>query len=173
MFDADLPAPVAELLAPYLDAVRAVNVRGRASDTIPAVPYIARHLMRPDDVLVANELNGGEFERLKARVSARPETRPSSISTPGTPSNRCCRQRSGAGLVLIDPPFEEERRVCRSRHRCRRGDARFRNRGLFDLVSAERRGGCRPVRCRGDRACRPRISRRQACGVRAVCRAWH
>ncbi|MET0430912.1 MAG: 23S rRNA (adenine(2030)-N(6))-methyltransferase RlmJ, partial [Hyphomicrobium sp.] len=54
IFDADLPQDVAKLVEPYLDAVRAVNSAGLRY--YPGSPLIARHLMRHDDVLVANEL---------------------------------------------------------------------------------------------------------------------
>src|SRR5690606_1220834 len=64
LFDADLPEPAAELLTPYLDAVRAVNAPGELK-FYPGSALIARRLMRREDVLVANELNAAEFERLK------------------------------------------------------------------------------------------------------------
>src|SRR5262245_48540023 len=51
-----LPAEVASLLAPYLDAVRAENM-GREPGVYPGSPLIALRLMRPQDALVANELH--------------------------------------------------------------------------------------------------------------------
>src|SRR5262245_7570753 len=53
---APLPAPVARLLAPYLDAVRAEN-GGHGLRSYPGSPIIARRLMRAHDTLVANELH--------------------------------------------------------------------------------------------------------------------
>ncbi|MBN9246684.1 MAG: 23S rRNA (adenine(2030)-N(6))-methyltransferase RlmJ, partial [Hyphomicrobium sp.] len=66
LFDAELPPAVAELLAPYLETVRAMN--GEELRYYPGSPLIARHLMRPDDVLIANELHADDFARLKEEL---------------------------------------------------------------------------------------------------------
>src|ERR1700749_1495739 len=63
IFDADLPKAAADLLKPYLDAVRSANAGGLRY--YPGSPLIARHLMRDDDVLIVNELAEPEFQRLK------------------------------------------------------------------------------------------------------------
>ncbi|MET0639962.1 MAG: 23S rRNA (adenine(2030)-N(6))-methyltransferase RlmJ [Hyphomicrobium sp.] len=105
IFDADLPQDVAELVEPYLDAVRAVNSAGLRY--YPGSPLIARHLMRHDDVLVANELGGSEFQRLKDEFRRTRST---------TVLNLDARQaiksllppKERRGLVLIDPPFEQK-----------------------------------------------------------------
>ena len=104
-FDADLPQDVAKLVEPYLDAVRAVNSAGLRY--YPGSPLIARHLMRHDDVLVANELGGSEFQRLKDEFRRTRST---------TVLNLDARQaiksllppKERRGLVLIDPPFEQK-----------------------------------------------------------------
>src|SRR5262249_58104351 len=55
LFDADLPDDVRALLAPYLAAVRAANPGGGLR-RYPGSPLIALSLMRPQDRLVACEL---------------------------------------------------------------------------------------------------------------------
>jgi 23S rRNA (adenine2030-N6)-methyltransferase len=65
---AELPRDVAELLAPYLDAVRAVN----GSDDFsfyPGSPMIARHLLRRQDRLTAIELHPKDALALKERFA--------------------------------------------------------------------------------------------------------
>jgi hypothetical protein len=52
---ARLPEPVAALLAPYLDAIGALNERGRLK-TYPGSPAIARAWLRPQDRLIACDL---------------------------------------------------------------------------------------------------------------------
>jgi 23S rRNA (adenine2030-N6)-methyltransferase len=64
---APLPAPIAALMASYLDAVRVEN-DGKGLTVYPGSPQIARHLMRPGDALVANELHPEEHAKLKAAV---------------------------------------------------------------------------------------------------------
>ena len=101
-----LAPDVASVMAPYLDAVRAENPTLQL-EVYPGSPLIARRLMRAQDVLVANELHPEDCADLK---SASDEIGGSSclLSTDGWRSSRCCLPRSGAAVVLIDPPFEEE-----------------------------------------------------------------
>ncbi|HEY1243580.1 MAG TPA: 23S rRNA (adenine(2030)-N(6))-methyltransferase RlmJ [Hyphomicrobiaceae bacterium] len=100
-----LPAPVAALLAPYLDAVRAENA-GRALSVYPGSPLIARRLMRADDVLVANELHPDEYARLK--TAAGRDRRVRVLALDGWLALRSqLPPKERRGLVLIDPPFEE------------------------------------------------------------------
>ena len=96
---------VMALVAPYLDIVRAFNPT-RDLTTYPGSPLVARALMRPQDRLVACELEPNARRQLidalyndtQARVvdldgwTALPAFVP--------PSER-------RGLVLIDPPFEQ------------------------------------------------------------------
>ncbi len=105
IFDADLSAPVAELLMPYLDAVRAVNPTGELR-VYPGSSVLARMLMRPDDVLVANELNDGEFERLKREFWRSKNTTVLNIDA-WHAIKSLLPPKERRGVVLIDPPFEE------------------------------------------------------------------
>ena len=104
LYDAELPAPVAELLAPYLETVRALN--DAELRYYPGSPLIARHLMRPDDVLIANELNPEEFARLKAELRRFKATSVLNIDARHAVKS-LLPPKERRGVVLIDPPFEE------------------------------------------------------------------
>ncbi|MGH9693950.1 MAG: 23S rRNA (adenine(2030)-N(6))-methyltransferase RlmJ, partial [Bryobacteraceae bacterium] len=93
-------------IKPYLDAVRAVNVPGEVR-YYPGSPLIARHLMRQDDVLVANELNGLDFERLKAEFRRVPATTLLNIDARHAVKS-LLPPKERRGVVLIDPPFEKK-----------------------------------------------------------------
>jgi 23S rRNA (adenine2030-N6)-methyltransferase len=106
---ARLPVPVASLLAPYLDAVRAENA-GQGLRIYPGSPLIARRLMRADDMLVANELHPEERARLKAAVGR--DRRVKVLALDGWLALKAqLPPKERRGLVLIDPPFEEEREL--------------------------------------------------------------
>ncbi len=104
LYDAELPAPVAELLAPYLETVRALN--GADLRYYPGSPLIARHLMRPDDVLIANELNPDDFNRLKEEFRRSKSTTVLNIDARHAVKS-LLPPKERRGVVLIDPPFEE------------------------------------------------------------------
>src|SRR6478752_4530739 len=55
LFEADLPPKIAELLAPYLDAVRALNPSGKLR-SYPGSPAVAQKLLRRQDRMIASEL---------------------------------------------------------------------------------------------------------------------
>src|SRR5581483_5848472 len=57
-----LPQDVGERLRPYLDVVRRANPQGRLQ-VYPGSPLIALALMRPQDTLIANELQGRHRRR--------------------------------------------------------------------------------------------------------------
>jgi len=102
---AKLPDDVTALLAPYLDAVRAINEEG-ALYYYPGSPLIARGLMRPDDVLVANELNAEEFARLKGALKGARSTSVLNLDA-WNAIKSLLPPKERRGVVLIDPPFEE------------------------------------------------------------------
>lgn len=105
IYDADLPPAAADLIQPYLDAVRSVN--GAKLRYYPGSPLIARFLMRDDDVLIANELAENEFQRLKQDLR-----RPKSTTVLNLDARHAIKSllppKERRGLVLIDPPFEEK-----------------------------------------------------------------
>ena len=105
IFDAELPKAAADLLEPYLDAVRAVN--GTSLKYYPGSPLIARHLMRDEDVLVVNELAEPEFQRLKQEFRRAKSTTVLNMDARHA-VKALLPPKERRGLVLIDPPFEEK-----------------------------------------------------------------
>ncbi|MDX2307505.1 MAG: 23S rRNA (adenine(2030)-N(6))-methyltransferase RlmJ [Hyphomicrobium sp.] len=109
------PAEVADVLAPYLSAVHPslvapVALTGAPVDgqvlEYPGSPFIARRLMRPGDVLVANELHPEDRVALETLFQ-----RDKSVKVMGLDGWTAIRSllppKERRGLVLIDPPFEE------------------------------------------------------------------
>jgi 23S rRNA (adenine2030-N6)-methyltransferase len=102
---APLSRAVDSLVSPYLDAVRAENSAGL--EFYPGSPRVALALMRPQDVLVANELHPEEFVRLKALIGRDPRARLTAIDG-WTAVKALLPPTERRGITLIDPPFEEE-----------------------------------------------------------------
>jgi 23S rRNA (adenine2030-N6)-methyltransferase len=118
-----LPAPIAALLAPYLDAVRAEN-NGEGLRIYPGSPLIARRLMRADDALVANELHPEEYTQLKAAVGR--DRRVKVLALDGWLALKAqLPPKERRGIVLIDPPFEEPRELERMADGLAEGLRRF------------------------------------------------
>ena len=87
---------VLPLVTPYLDIVRAFNPQ-RDLQTYPGSPLIARALLRPQDRLVACEVEPRRAQAPDRRAAPR-HARPAwSISTAGWRCLPLCRRRSGAG----------------------------------------------------------------------------
>ena len=101
-----LPPEPAALMAPYLDAVRANNPPGGLG-VYPGSPVLARGLMRVQDTLVANELHPEDRARLKAAIG-----RDRRVKLTGLDGWMALKSllppKERRGVVLIDPPFEEE-----------------------------------------------------------------
>ncbi|MEO5758227.1 MAG: 23S rRNA (adenine(2030)-N(6))-methyltransferase RlmJ [Mesorhizobium sp.] len=106
LVDAQLGKPAAALLAPYLDAVRALNPDGGVKK-YPGSPLIARHLMRKQDRLSAIELHPKDAAKLKAEFDGDFQTRVIELDGWLTLGAHL-PPKEKRGLVLIDPPFEEE-----------------------------------------------------------------
>lgn len=106
LVDAKLDARAAALLAPYLEAVRALNPGGGLKK-YPGSPLIARHLLRKQDRLTAIELHPQDAARLKAVFDGDFQARV--IELDGWLAlGAHLPPKEKRGLVLIDPPFEEE-----------------------------------------------------------------
>jgi 23S rRNA (adenine2030-N6)-methyltransferase len=102
---AALPAPVAALMKPYLDAVGVLNPDGR-SRRYPGSPCVALALMRDDDRLVANELHPEDAATLR-RTLAR-DRRAKVLQLDGWLALKAqLPPKERRGVVLVDPPFEE------------------------------------------------------------------
>ncbi|RUV70758.1 MAG: 23S rRNA (adenine(2030)-N(6))-methyltransferase RlmJ [Mesorhizobium sp.] len=106
LFDAALDAPAAALLAPYLEAVRSLNSEAGLKK-YPGSPLIARHLMRKQDRLSAIELHRQDAAKLRALFAGDFQTRV--IELDGWLAlGAHLPPKEKRGLVLVDPPFEEE-----------------------------------------------------------------
>jgi 23S rRNA (adenine2030-N6)-methyltransferase len=100
----DLPDAVVVLLAPYLDAVRALNPADRLTH-YPGSPLLARAIMRPQDRLVACELEPHAAAALARHLR---DPRVKTLAIDGwTALTAYVPPTERRGLVLVDPPFEQ------------------------------------------------------------------
>lgn len=99
------PSDVAEILAPYLDAVRAENDEG-ALTRYPGSPLLARRLLRPGDRLVANEAHPEDAAQLAALFAKDPAAKVLTLDG-WTVLKSLLPPKERRGVVLIDPPFEQ------------------------------------------------------------------
>lgn len=103
---ATLPREVASLLAPYLDAIVALNERGRLR-IYPGSPAIARAWLRPQDRLIACELEPNAAAALNRNL--RGDSRIKTLAIDGwTALSAYVPPIERRGLVLVDPPFEQD-----------------------------------------------------------------
>ena len=104
---APLPEPVAELLRPYLEAIRACNAASPASPQFyPGSPLLALALMRGDDRLIANELHPEDAALLGQAIGR--DRRAKILKLDGWQALKATLPpKERRGVVLIDPPFEE------------------------------------------------------------------
>jgi 23S rRNA (adenine2030-N6)-methyltransferase len=101
---ARLDPPVAALLAPYLDVVATVN-RGGPLLTYPGSPAIARAHLRPQDRLLACELEPGAARTLARHLGT--DERTKAVAIDGwTALAAYVPPKERRGIVLIDPAFE-------------------------------------------------------------------
>jgi 23S rRNA (adenine2030-N6)-methyltransferase len=102
---APLAAPVRALLAPYLDAVAALNPDGKLA-IYPGSPALVQSLLRRQDRLIACELEPQAAAALAAEL--RGDRRAKAIAIDGwTALGAYVPPVERRGLVLIDPPFEQ------------------------------------------------------------------
>ena len=98
------PAPVGELLRPYLQAVGPHDAEGRPV-AYPGSPAIAQTLMRAQDRIALCEASPDEREALIAALGR--DRRLSIVSTDGYVAlNAYLPPKERRGVILIDPPFE-------------------------------------------------------------------
>lgn len=104
---------VTELLAPWLDAVRAVNppaaddaALAAALSRYPGSPLIAQALTRPQDRLLLCETQPGVRAALEESVGR--DARAKVLATDGWQAlSAYVPPKERRGVVLVDPPFEE------------------------------------------------------------------
>jgi 23S rRNA (adenine2030-N6)-methyltransferase len=103
--EAQLPADAAEIAAPYLAAVRACN-HGEGLRHYPGSPLLVRHLMRPQDRLIACELEPRAAAALARNLRGEPAAKVTAIDG-WVALNAYVPPNERRGLVIVDPPFEE------------------------------------------------------------------
>jgi 23S rRNA (adenine2030-N6)-methyltransferase len=103
---ASLDESVATLLAPYLDVVSALNERGRLAN-YPGSPALARAFLRPQDRLIACELEPQAAAALARNLRGDPRIKTVAIDG-WTALSAYLPPKERRGLVLVDPPFEQE-----------------------------------------------------------------
>lgn len=133
------------LVAPYLDIVRAFNPP-RELIAYPGSPLIARALLRPQDRMVACEIQDAARKELIRNLSRDPQARVVDLDgwtalTAYVPPNE------RRGLVLIDPPFEDKDEFSRLAEKFAAAHAKWPT-GIYMLwyPAKERRGPDRLVR---------------------------
>src|SRR5664279_2778595 len=103
---AQLTPQTAELLAPFLEVVGALNERGRLK-TYPGSPALARAWLRPQDRLIACEIE--PQAAIALRQNLRGDTRIKTLEIDGwTALGAYVPPKERRGLVLVDPPFEQD-----------------------------------------------------------------
>ena len=97
--------PQQTLLAPYIEAVTAINPSGKLR-VYPGSPLIAESLLRAQDRLTACELEPRAAASLAAAL--RGDRRAKAVAIDGwTALNAYVPPKERRGVVLIDPPFEQ------------------------------------------------------------------
>jgi 23S rRNA (adenine2030-N6)-methyltransferase len=97
--------PIGELLVPYLEAIAACNPGGTLR-TYPGSPLVVQKLIRPQDRLIACELEPRAAAALTATL--RGDRRAKAVAIDGwTAIGAYVPPKERRGLVLIDPPFEQ------------------------------------------------------------------
>ena len=105
LFSKELPEPARALLAPYLEAVAALN---RPNDLIayPGSPMLVRGFLRRGDRLIACELEPRAAVTLAHNLKA--DARCKAIAIDGwTALKAYIPPKERRGVVLIDPAFED------------------------------------------------------------------
>lgn len=106
LIEAELPAPVAAILEPYLSAVRDLNPEGGLMH-YPGSPKLARMLLRPQDRLSAMELHPEDHEALHRLFEGDFQSRITRLDG-WLALGAHLPPKEKRGLVLVDPPFEAE-----------------------------------------------------------------
>lgn len=128
------PPGIADLLAPYLAAVRAANGGVAPQEKLlhyPGSPFLARHLMRPADRLTAVELHEADHAALAETFAGDRAVKVMrldgwlALGAHVPPNER-------RGLVLVDPPYEEGEDWTRLSSRLAKAHARWPT-GLYML----------------------------------------
>ena len=106
LFDAPLAPAIRALLAPYLAAVAAYNPTGKLL-AYPGSPALARSFLRPQDRLVACELEPTAAAALARTLRSDPRLKTVAIDG-WTALSAYVPPKERRGVVLVDPPFEAQ-----------------------------------------------------------------
>lgn len=106
LIDATLPKPAEALLQPYLATVRERNPSGRLR-YYPGSPFITRQMLRGQDRLMALELHPGDAWALKKNFADDFQVRVTNLDGWAAMGTHL-PPKEKRGLVLVDPPFEEQ-----------------------------------------------------------------
>ncbi|HLP66492.1 MAG TPA: 23S rRNA (adenine(2030)-N(6))-methyltransferase RlmJ, partial [Rhizobium sp.] len=106
LMEADLPDNVSALLAPYLDAIRALNPKGPIT-LYPGSPKLARMLFRAQDRLSAMELHPDDSRALARLFEGDYQVRVTELDG-WLALGAHLPPKEKRGIVLVDPPFEAE-----------------------------------------------------------------
>jgi 23S rRNA (adenine2030-N6)-methyltransferase len=104
--EADFGPQVSELLEPYLSAIRELNPEGGIR-FYPGSPKLARMLFRPQDRLSAMELHPEDYVRLHRLFEGDHHARITELDG-WLALGAHLPPKEKRGIVLVDPPFEEE-----------------------------------------------------------------
>jgi 23S rRNA (adenine2030-N6)-methyltransferase len=130
VIDAKMPAAIAELLAPWLNAVRSVN-SDKGLRKYPGSPKLVRMLMRKNDRLSVIELHPEDAKILARQFEGDYQVRV--IELDGWLAlGAHLPPKEKRGLVLVDPPFEEGSEFARLVNGLRAAHARWPN-GIYAL----------------------------------------
>jgi 23S rRNA (adenine2030-N6)-methyltransferase len=111
---AKLSGTMAELLAPYLDVIGALNEGGQLV-AYPGSPALVRAWLRPQDRLIACELEPQAAKSLAHHLQR--DSRVKCLAIDGwTALSAYVPPKERRGLVLVDPPFEQENDFARLVH---------------------------------------------------------
>ena len=130
LIDHQLPPDAAALAAPYLDVVRNENPGGGLA-TYPGSPWLVRQLLRPQDRLFALELHPEDAATLSKLVAGDVQTRVIALDGWLALGSQL-PPKEKRGLILVDPPFEEEGEFERLVAGLKRAHKRFPN-GIYAL----------------------------------------
>jgi 23S rRNA (adenine2030-N6)-methyltransferase len=106
-----LPADAAALMASYFSALHACNRAGELR-YYPGSPVLARHLLRPQDRLVACELEPRAAAVLSRKLRACPAAKVVRIDG-WIALNAYVPAKERRGLVIVDPAFEQPNELIR------------------------------------------------------------
>ncbi|MGE0563142.1 MAG: 23S rRNA (adenine(2030)-N(6))-methyltransferase RlmJ [Pseudolabrys sp.] len=106
LMQATLSAEVKTLLAPYLDVIGALNEAGKLR-LYPGSPALARAWLRPQDRMIACELEPQAARALAGHLRGDPRIKCLAIDG-WTAWSAYIPPVERRGIVLVDPPFEQD-----------------------------------------------------------------